>query len=95
MPNIKDAISIIQSGILTLALIDYANLKPSNILGISPGKYPRIFFDKEGFNKISQLELTITSVVSNDNQSILFPIPECQLQEFTSLTFFKKFPFFF
>lgn len=95
MPTILDAINTVKTGLLTLALAEYGHIQLHNITGISPGSSPQFFFDEEGFNKISKLRLSITTILCHQSHSIIFPVPEWQLKDFSSLKIFKKFPAFF
>jgi hypothetical protein len=91
--TISDALSTLKAGLLILALAEYYDIKPSNVVGIVGEVIPRVYFDREGFLKVLAKENDILGEIKNTtNRAVTVIRLDHDLQLLSSLKIFKKFP---
>lgn len=93
--TVNDAIVIIKSGVMALALAEYYGIKVTNILGMVPDDLLHIYLDKEGFKKLSACKPQESVILNDIHDSALITSVGYQLSKLSHLSLFKKFPYFF
>lgn len=91
--KIDDALNILKTGVLALALCEYYQIKTTNIIGAVPDVAPIFYFDQDGFSKILSKDADILKlVIDTDARSAISLAPNADLKMLGSMNIFKRFP---
>lgn len=92
--TISHALTLIKTGVLALALAEHYEIKLSTLIGIVPGRLPKIFFDREGFSKLLKNDDGKLSLIKDsDTHAVVVLRPLHDLTLLLSLDICQQFPF--